>query len=262
MIIFKYIKVWYLLTVNSFSTALVSRFGAVLFFTGKLIGFFFFLLFLMLLVDRTQTLIGYSLWQVILFFLTFNLIDTISQFFFREVYRFRYQVVTGNFDLILVRPINPLFRALAGGADFLDLVTIPLLLISIVYAAGKVESITFTNATFYILLTLNGLVLSTAFHVLVLAIAILTTEIDHTIMIYRDITKMGRVPIDIYNQLLRGLLTFVVPVGLMMTFPVKALLGLLSWPGIIISFAMGAIFFFASLKLWSYSLRHYSSASS
>jgi len=40
-----------------------------------------------------------------------------AQLLFRDVYRFRPKVVSGDFDLILVKPINPLFRVLLGGAD-------------------------------------------------------------------------------------------------------------------------------------------------
>ena len=53
------------------------------------------------------------------------LIDVISQFLFREVYRFRPLVVSGEFDLVLVKPVSSLFRSLAGGADVIDLITIP-----------------------------------------------------------------------------------------------------------------------------------------
>lgn len=258
----KYFKVWFRLTINSFSLELTSRTTAILFILGKFIRFGFFLLFLVILLDKTKALAGFGTWQVILFFLTFNLIDTVSQFFFREVYRFRHYVVSGNLDLILVKPMSSLFRSLTGGADLMDFLTIPPLVAFIIYVIGKIGSIGVGEIILYILLVFNGLVLTTAFHIIVLAIAILTTEIDHTIMIYRDITQMGRVPIDIYNQFLRGLLTFVLPVGIMMTFPVKALLGVLSLPTVLLSFVITGVFFFGSLKLWNYSLKNYTSASS
>ena len=104
--------------------------------------------------------------------------------------------------------------------------------------------------------------IATGFHILVLALAILTTEIDHTVMIYRDLSSMGRVPVDIYREPLRGILTYVVPVGLMMTFPAKAFLGKLSPLMVFSSLAVGALFIFISLKVWRYSLAGYTSASS
>jgi ABC-2 type transport system permease protein len=95
-----------------------------------------------------------------------------------------------------------------------------------------------------------------------LGFGILTTAVDNMIMLYRDLTQMGRFPIEIYHEPLRGILTFVIPVGIMMTFPTKALFGLLSIQGISIALALGLGLFVLSMKFWQYSLKQYSSASS
>src|SRR4030067_3869048 len=89
----RYIKLWWMMTTMVSQNAFVSRFGAVLFVLGKLIRFVFFLFFLLIIVSRTQAIIGYTLWQVILFYITFNFIDSLAQFFLREVYRFRNYVI-------------------------------------------------------------------------------------------------------------------------------------------------------------------------
>jgi ABC-2 type transport system permease protein len=114
----------------------------------------------------------------------------------------------------------------------------------------------------YILLVLNGLIIAAAFHILALTLAITTTEIDHSIMIYRDLMSLGRFPVDIYKEPLKGIITYVIPVGIMMTFPAKALLGLLSWWGILLSFILGLFLIILSLKAWEKALTKYSSASS
>ncbi len=108
----------------------------------------------------------------------------------------------------------------------------------------------------------NAFIIATAFHIAVLALGILTTEIDNTIMLYRDVTRMGVVPIDIYKEPVRGFLTFVVPVGIMMTFPVKGLLGLLSFGVVFFSFLIAVVSLWLSLKFWKISLKRYASASS
>lgn len=250
------------MTLASFSISLVSRFGAIFFFSGKILRFGFFLFFLLILVGKTKVIAGYNLWQVIFFFLTFNLVDLSAQLFLREVYRFRSMVVSGDFDLVLVKPVNPLFRVLAGGADFLDFLTIPPLLTLLVYAASKMGGITVEGVALYLLLYLNAMLLAVALHTLVASIGVLTTEVDNTIMLYRDLSSMGRIPVDLYREPIRAFLTFGVPVGVMMTFPAKALMHLLSFSSIAISFLLGAVLFWLSLRLWHFALRHYSSASS
>lgn len=258
----RYLRFWLLLSLVSFQTFLVSRVGAILFFFGKILRFIFFLGFLIILVSKTQVLAGYNLPQVLLFYLTFNFIDAATQMLFREVYRFRQQVVTGSFDLVLVKPVNSLFRALLGGTDLLDLITLFPFTIFIFFIMSKISGITFIGVLFYLLLMLNALFIATSFHIMVLALCILTTEVDHAIMIYRDVISMGRFPIDIYREPLRSLVTFILPVGIMMTYPPKAFLGILSLWSIIIAFVIGFSLFSFSLFLWRYALRRYTSASS
>lgn len=258
----KYLKIWYLMTGNSFSLNLISRFSAIVFVAGKFIRFLFLLGFLMLLLGQTKTLAGFNLSQTMLFYLTFNIVDTVSQLFLREVYRFRPMVVSGNFDLVLTKPVNPLFRILTGGTDPFDLVMLVVLLVFTVIFLLGLKNVLFINVIFYFLLCFNGFLIAAAFHILVAAVGILTTEIDHTIMIYRDLSSLGRVPVDIYQEPLRFFITFIIPVGVMMTFPAKALLGLLSWQGISLSFFLGAISLWLSFSIWKYSLTKYASASS
>ncbi len=258
----KYLSLWWKLTENSFLVSLTNRFNASLFLLGKILRFVFFAGFLLALFARTQFLSHYSVLQMMFVFLTFNFIDTVTQLFFREVYRFRPMVVSGDFDLVLVKPINPLFRALAGGADPLDLFMLIPYIGSLCYVAIRLGNLNVVHISLYLLLLMNGFFIATGFHILVLALAIITTEIDHTIMIYRDLTSMGRLPVDIYQEPLRSIITFIIPIGVMVTFPVKAFLGLLSPMSALLSLGLGIVFLLLCLRVWKYSLRQYTSASS
>lgn len=242
--------------------AFVSRFGAILFFIGKLIRFAFFFLFLLIIVLRTKTIVGYTLWQVMLFYITFYFIDSLAQFFLREVYRFRSYIIRGDFDYFLIKPVPPLFRLLFGGSDVLD---IPIILISglfIFISLSKIGPISISELIIYFALLLNGLIIALSFHIFVLAFGIVTFEVDNTLWLFRNLTQMGRFPIDIYKNPLRSIITFVIPVGIMITFPVKAAMGLLSLNAIIISFLIGALSLYLSIRFWRFSLKRYSSASS
>ena len=258
----RYVRIWWMLTMSSFMISLLSRFNAGVFFVGKFLRFLFFLIFLLTVFTRTESLAGYTGSQMIFFYLSFNLVDTVTQLLFREVYRFRPLIVSGDFDFALVKPMSPLLRVLVGGADPLDLGMLPLYIFATVYMGGKLGYIYGGNIVFFVLLLVNGLIISTGFHILVLALGILATEVDHAIMIFRDVVSMGRIPTDLYHEPLRSVLTFVLPVGIMMTFPAKALMGLLSPWTIIISFVLGLLFFVLCLKAWAYALSQYSSASS
>lgn len=258
----KYFKAWLLMTVNSVQTSFASRWGAILFILGKVMRFGFFFLLLVLVVGKTKALAGYDLSQIIFFFLTFNLVDILAQALYREAYRFRGLVTSGDLDLVLVKPAHPLLRVLFGGVDVLDIITLVPLLALIVYYAGQIGSLNIFSVSLYLLLVVNALLLATAFHIAALAVGVLTTAVDHTMWIYRDLTSMGRIPVDFYSGFIRALLTFVIPVGIMMTFPAKAIMGLLSGPLVFYSFIIGIVLFGTSLKFWNWSLTRYSSASS
>lgn len=258
----KYIKVWWLYAINSFQTQLMVRWAVIIFLLAKILRFAIFTLFIVILVKKTTVLAGYNLDETILFFLSFNLVDILTQLFFREVYRFRPAVVTGNFDFYLIKPINPLFRALATGPDLLDFITLIPLSLAIVYFINRLQiSDPFALITYLFLIGI-GLIIALSFHILVLALAVVTTEIDHAIMVYRDIAAMGRMPVDIYVEPIRSLLTFVIPVGIMMSYPAKALMGLLSPVLIIYAFIFTISLLFLSLKTWNFAVKQYSSASS
>lgn len=258
----KYFHVWQHLALASFQMFFVSRVGAVFFLTGKIVRFSLYFFFLMLIFGKTKALVGYNVWEIILFYLTFNLIDSTVQMLFREVYRFRQYIVSGSFDMMLVKPVNALFRSLLGWTDILDFITLVPFLGFIVFVFSKVGGISFVGILLYLSLIINALIIASSFHILVLALAILTTEIDHAIMIYRDFTGMGRVPIDVYQEPWRFFLTFVVPVGIMTSFPVKALLGTLSATHLVVAYIISITLLLASIRLWYWALARYTSASS
>lgn len=164
------------------------------------------------------------------------LVDAMVQFLFRGVYHFRSLVVSGNYDLDLLKPLPSFFRPIFSHTDLADFVTLIPLWIYFLWFV-------FTNHLFtglgdlilFFFLLGNSLILAFAFHLFICAICVLTTEIDHLIWVYRDLTSMARFPTDIYQKFIQGILTFTIPVVILFTVPAKALLGLLSWPWIILA---------------------------
>lgn len=257
----KYFKIWWMMSVNSFSVVLGQKPALMVFLIGKIFRFSFFFLFLYFLLKGTGGIAGYSSDQIIFFFLTFNFIEVVTQFLFREVYKFRSMIIKGDFDLVLVKPINSLFRVLMGGADIIDLITIPPLVVLIIIYGVSFHP-TFAQVLIYLVLLLNGFLIATAFHIAILSFAIITLEIDHAVMIYRDITGLGKFPVDIYKEPLKGFLTYLIPVGVMVGLPAKAIMGLATPAGIIIAILIGVLSMVLAFRFWNSALTKYTSASS
>lgn len=259
----KIFRVWLRISLMAAQSQLLTNWGGIIFVAGKIIRFLLFFVFLFSVLSSTKTLAGYSREQVIFFFLIFNLVDVATQFLFRGVYRFRHLVVSGDYDLDLVKPLPSYFRPIFGWTDILDLVTLVPLWVYFLWFI-------FTNHLFpnlqalllFFLLLANSLLLGFSFHLLICAICVLTTEIDHLIWVYRDLVTMARFPTDIYQKGVQYVLTFAVPIIVLITIPAKALLGLLSWQGVGLALVVSGLFFGGSLRLWRHALSQYSSASS
>jgi len=253
-----YLNIFWLFAKNSMRTTTQGRVGVIVFTIGKVIRFAFLFALLFFIFSKTRVLKGYSMQQAILFYMVFNLIDTVSQILFREVYRFRSLVVNGSLDTILLKPYHPFLRILVGGVDILDVILlIPYTVITVYIASAHTLAI--QNIFLFFFLLANGIWIATSFHILVLALGILTTEVDHTILIYRDMTSLGRFPMAIYQEPIRAIFTFIIPIGIMSSFPAEALLGLLSWDRLAVSFVISSILFIVAMATWNYALKHYQS---
>ena len=109
---------------------------------------------------------------------------------------------------------------------------------------------------------MNGMIIALAIHISVAALAVLTQELENTIWIYRDVMTLGRFPADIYSPNLRSVLTFVIPVAVMISFPAKAFLGRLSLPWVFHAIFMALLGLWLSLYFWRFATRRYTSVSS
>jgi len=258
-----YWQVWKMTASNALQEAFINRWTNLIFISGKIIRFGMSLVFLLLLKQNVTVFANYTVDQMIVFFLTYNLIDIIAQVFYRGVYLFSPMVRTGEFDFLLAKPISALFRALTGKPDINDTVfLLPTLLVSWLIIRNLSVTISLTSIAWFIVLLINSFLIVTALHILVLVVGILTTEVDGVIWMYRDLMRLGQFPASVYLEPLRFILYFVVPIGMMITVPAEVLLNVPPSTSILTTSLVGLTSFVVSLRLWNWSLKRYSSASS
>lgn len=251
------------MTSREAQTQLLTSWAGILFITGKIVRFLLFFIFLFSVLSSSNTLASYNREQVILFFLVFNLVDIMIQFFFRGVYTFRFRVASGDYDIDLCKPLPTFFRPIFGSTDILDFITLlPLWAYFFWFTYTHQLLINLEGLVLFILLLVNSLLVGFAFHLFVCSVCVITLNIDHLIMVYRNLTDMARFPTDIYKKGIQYFLTFTIPVVILITVPAKAFMGFLSWQWVVVSLVIGGVFLFSSLWFWRFSLKHYSSASS
>ncbi len=255
--------VWKKIASLSLQDHTLSFWGALAFLVGKVVRFILLLIFLSSVISASGSLAGYSVNQVIVFFLVFNIVDITAQSIFRGVYDFRQSLLFGSFDYDILKPLPTYFRPLFGKADVVDMLTLIPLWIGFLLFLFKNGSVDSPLYVFVFALTMViSMVIAFAFHLFVCAIGIISTEVDHIIWVYRDLIGMGRFPTDIYPKAIRFALTFFVPVVILITIPAKGLMGLLSFSTLIICSVVTILFLFFSLWFWKKALGRYASASS
>lgn len=234
-----------------------------MFFLGKAIRFVIATVFLLLLRANIKELGGYSADAMIVFYVTYQLVDTAAQVFYRGVYEFGGAIRNGSFDGTLTKPINALFNVMTGMPDINDAIFLVVATgVSIYLVASAQVTITITSFLLYLFLLGISFVIATGIHIFILCITLLTTDSNNMIFMYRDVSKLGQFPVTIYYELIRLGLFFAVPIGLMVTIPAQVLLNLQPTYSILFTTVFGISFFFASLKNWNWALKRYSSASS
>ncbi|MDA1079385.1 MAG: ABC-2 family transporter protein [bacterium] len=258
-----YLRVWRLTATNALQIAFVNRGTNLFFLLGKAFRFLISLLFLFLIKESVSSVAGYSSDEMIVFFLTYQLIDSVAQTLFRNVYVFGNQVRSGELDFLLIKPLNPLFRILTDKPDINDLLfLIPTTLGSAYLLSTLSVTLTTSSLLLFGLLFLNAVIIALALHIIIVAMAISMVEIDGLVWLYRDLSALGRFPITIYHESVRLVLFFLLPIGLMLTIPAQVLQNLTPSVSLPIVFIVTMTLLAASLQFWKFSLKKYTSASS
>ena len=263
----RYIVVWLRLSHMSLLMQLTNCYSSFGWLLGKIIRLFFFFILMFVLFKKIDNVLGFSSRQIVICFLTCNVIDITVQMLLRGLYMIGRDIRDGDFDFYLLHPISPLFRVASNSVDFLDfLMLIPTFIVCSFFVRQEllIQPLQqqFTYLIGYILLCINGLIIAICLHVIIASITVKTQQMENTIWLYRDVAGLGRFPIQIYNFFMEIFLTFVIPIALMTTYPMLMLSGSLQVHHIFILFLVTTSFVWLSIKMWHMGLKNYCSVSS
>ncbi|MCA9369697.1 MAG: ABC-2 family transporter protein [Pseudomonadales bacterium] len=259
----KYAAIWFKLASNELQQTFVNKWTNLLFLLGKLVRLATLILLIVSLEHAVPSVAGFQTQQLRLFVISYTLIDTVSQLIFRGVYVFSNSIRTGSFDLDLSQPINPLFRALFGKPDIGDMFfLIPLGGVSAWLLRSLIPELGFSTLLLSGVVLLDSLLIAAAFHIFVLCLGIITTEVNNTIMLYRDVSRFGMFPVAVYPNWLSLLFRTLIPLAVLFNLPAEVMGGLVPSVPIGVSVVLSVSFFSISLLAWKRALKEYSSASS
>lgn len=112
------------------------------------------------------------------------------------------------------------------------------------------------------LLLLFGTITLHGLWTMVVATSFWFVKVDNLSVLLHTFIDTGRWPASFFSTGVRLFLTFILPVGVMTTYPAEALRGSLDPRLLLVAGGVSLVFALLGRGVWSYALRHYTSASS
>jgi ABC-2 type transport system permease protein len=173
------------------------------------------------------------------------------------------QIRDGSFDFVLAKPINAQFVSSLRRVVVWRFADVLIGLGLIVYALRLMQVMpTVAQIGGFAMVLALGTIIMYSLWLTMVSLAFWFVKIDNITEVFSAFYEAGRYPISIYPGLIRALLTFLVPVAFVTTFPIQALMGELEMATILMGAVLAVFFFFGSNRFWNHAVRHYASASS
>ncbi len=218
----------------------------------------------LVIFQQTTTIVGWNKNEAFVLFGVYMLIDEIwFALFSRNLNMISEYIRLGTLDYILLRPVSTQFLV---SLKELLLVSVPNVFIAfgiIGYYLHQADvQRTFLQVLIGGLLIVNSILMLYSIMIIAVTLAFWIIELKAFWELYDIFTEGARYPIGFYKEPLRFILTFIIPLAIMFTFPAQFLVKNLSWEFIILSFVVGGMLFFAAHKFFYFGIKHYNSASS
>ena len=177
--------------------------------------------------------------------------------------RFIASVGDGSFDRMLLRPVSVLFQANTGRVDF----TCPIsalcpLIILITQVSALGITINGAALALYFLYVINGVIVLSAFMMLLYSLAFVFIKVDGFTNLYYLMMDIADRPKEMFSREFMYGFIFLIPAIPLANAPAAALLGKADLPLMLIYLCVGVLFPVASYIAIKTGLKRYTSASS
>ena len=184
------------------------------------------LVFIWAVLARFRSMAGWSLEEVFFIYTLRLLAHGCYCLLFHNVQVISRYVRWGDFDRVLLRPLNPLLQLITWEHDIAGIGDLGLGLICFAVANRLLQfHWTPPAVAFLLLVVAGGCLIELSLFLLINTLAFWITEagrLTQFILTFSD--QFALYPLDIYNALLQFVLTFLVPVGFMSYYPATAFL--------------------------------------
>ncbi|WP_373232143.1 ABC transporter permease [Cohnella sp.] len=224
---------------------------------------------LKIIVDRFQPLSGWGFEDLAFLYGLGLLSHGLVVVFFITTWHTENAVLRGEFDRLLLRPMNVFFQFVTGYFNFIGLIDLLPGVIIFLYASHLVDfSWNTVNMVKLVLIVIGGTLIRASLYTIVGAVAFWTKRSRNLIgMTVNTLERTTMYPITLYPQLIQSIMTFLLPIGFISFYPAEQFLGKSTSLELPLGMAIwtpvvGMIFFAVAYAVFRSGLQKYESAGS
>ncbi|WP_243291544.1 ABC-2 family transporter protein [Bacillus sp. FJAT-47783] len=220
------------------------------------------LIFILVVFGHTNMLSGWTRDEIIFIYGFFLVPFAIFASFF-NIWDFneRY-IVKGEMDRILTRPIHSLFQVVLERMELESLFGAVTGFIVMGYAAFQLQlSFHWYDVFIFALFVIGGALVYAGIFVSLASIGFWSDARTSIMPMMYNIGNYGRYPVNIYNRVIRYVLTWILPFAFVGVYPSAYFLKKTDWYGYaFLTPVMGFAFFLLSIFLWNAGVKRYRGA--
>ncbi|MCR8643037.1 ABC-2 family transporter protein [Paenibacillus sp. N1-5-1-14] len=222
------------------------------------------LLFILIVFNQTDSLGGWNREQILFiygfFMIPYGLFSALFNLYgFSERY-----IVKGEMDRILTRPAYNLYQIILENLDPAALFSSLAGAIVMGYSWAQLDiAWSWYDPFVFIVLIIGAVMIYFGVFIAITATSFYSDAPTGIMPLIWNIQNYGRYPITIYNKLLKGILTFLLPFAFVGFYPAAYFLDPANWMGYaLMTPVVGIVFFSLGLFIWNTGVHRYRGAGS
>ncbi len=211
---------------------------------------------------HTPTVAGWSRAEMAVFLGTLFVVDALNMALFStNFWRIPQYVLTGELDFFLLRPVSPFFLVFLRYPNVASFLNLALALTVLGYGVSLAPPPSVWAVLAYPVFLVHGLLCMVSFQALIGAIAIRILAAEGIQQTFHILYQFGMKPDSIYTPLLRRVLLYLFPMGLVASVPAQVLLGKAGVELVAAGLVLPPLFLAVSRRAFLHALRFYTGAS-
>ena len=253
-------KLYFSFLVASLKEMLIYRLDCIVGILSQIFTQLVELIFIYIVFQNTENLAGWNFRQILLLYGITLLSVGIADFCFDALYDIGPKYIrNGDFDKILLRPVNPLLSIIGASKEFTSIGYFGLgLALTVIMLIQLAIPITFILILKIVFFSIVGAAIIGAINTIFSISSFWTYRSNEVIWSFYKIYTFAQYPIDIYYGFIKFLIRVILPFAFVAYYPTMNYLGFDKYL-LYLSPVIAIILWFIAVKVWNWALNKYRS---